>query len=110
MEKADSKSKGKEWIILDCITYRPFSCWRRCLPLGVLRPVRNPLIMPLSNPEVKAHYNDSPSRSSAPRWTEPHYRLMLARHGGTSMPPGIPRSWRCALSFPTKPTWIGATL
>jgi hypothetical protein len=24
--------------------------------------------------------------------------------------PGNPRSWRCALSFPTKPTWIGATL
>jgi hypothetical protein len=27
-----------------------------------------------------------------------------------NMAPGISRSWRCALSFPTKPTWIGATL
>ena len=28
------------------------------LPLGVLRPVRNPSMKPLTKPEVKDHYND----------------------------------------------------
>ena len=44
----------KESVTLDHCTCRPFSC----RPLGVLRAVLNPPMMPLSQPEVKDHYND----------------------------------------------------
>jgi len=44
----------KESVTLDHCTCRPFSC----RPLGVLRAVRNPPMMPLSQPEVRDHYND----------------------------------------------------
>jgi hypothetical protein len=53
MGKTDSQSKGKESVTLDRITYRPFSCRRSCLPLGVLRPVRNPLVIPCPSPKSK---------------------------------------------------------
>ena len=54
--KTDPESKEKESVTMDLdhSTCRAFSC----LPLGVLRPVRNPSMKPLIKPEVKDHYND----------------------------------------------------
>jgi hypothetical protein len=52
-EKRIRDRKEKNRLPPDHSTCRPFSCLPGCLALGVLRPVRNPPMMPLSKPEVK---------------------------------------------------------
>jgi hypothetical protein len=53
-EKRIPNRREKNSVTLAHCTCRPFSC----RSLGVLRAVRNPPMMPLSQPEVKDHYND----------------------------------------------------
>ena len=55
---SEPESKEEESVALEHSTRRPSSCLDRYLCVGVLRPVRNPLMMSLSKLAEKDHDND----------------------------------------------------
>jgi hypothetical protein len=58
LKLSETESKEAASVTLEHSTRRPFSCLGRYMCVGLLRPVRNPLMMSLSKLKVKDHYND----------------------------------------------------